>query len=120
MWPPVSIAFLGASCTCALANLRGKKDDSYNYLFGWGIPAGMIWTRVAGCSGRGAAFGAFIGLAAVYCKKADLHDFVITNISPTEMPGREIGHSGMYGGDNWGDYRIPGVEWKDPGRKPWN
>src|ERR1700709_2106812 len=35
--PAASIAFLGASITCALAGIRGKKDDPYNHTNGRGL-----------------------------------------------------------------------------------
>lgn len=66
------------------------------------------------CSGHGAAAGFGSAMAGFMFKKAHQEDWVLI---PDHIEG-----SGAYGGaggfDNWGDLRIPGIIWEDPGRRP--
>lgn len=114
--PVMSIAFLGASITCALANIRGKKDDCWNHMLGWGIPAGFVLNHVCKSSFHGAAYGFLIALAAGGFKVADRNDVILMDNRPHDA---RVIVGGTFAGDNWGDLRF-GVGYKDPGRRPNN
>jgi len=118
--PVMSVAFLGSSITCALAKLRGNKDDPWNHFFGWGIITGLICSRkvphVLPHSGHAAGYGLYAAIAAFILKKGDLEDFNFVSNRPANQ--RRV-TSGTYGGDDWGDWRF-GYGHTDPGRRPNN
>jgi hypothetical protein len=111
--PWTTSLMLGASVACSLSNLRGKKDDSWNYFWG-GAATGLIWTKFFRCSGKGAASGFVAAVAGSLFKQAHEHDFVIL---PYHIPGATA-YYGAGAGDEWADLRIPGLIWTDPGRRP--
>jgi len=111
--PWMSTVILGSSLSCALSNMRGKKDDAWNYFWG-GAASGFIWTHHFKCSGRGAAMGLLLGFTAAMAKQAHQNDWVIV----TDHVEGNTAFTGAHGHENWGDLRIPGLIWDDPGRRP--
>lgn len=115
-WAPMSIAFAGAGLTCALANIRGQKDDAWNHMIGWGLITGLVSNMKWGSSGSATYHGLLAAVAAGLFKKGDEHDFIF--VSNRHNSQRTV-HTGTYGGDDWGDLRF-GMGYKDPGRRPNN
>ena len=113
--PLTSTLILGSTLSCILSRLRGNKDDSLNYFYGF-LPSGLIWTAVLRSSGRGAGMGLLFAVAAFFAKQHDIND---ANFATRAPAGRDI-LSGVYGGYNWGDLRwtAPMFEVRDPGRRP--
>lgn len=112
--PAASIAFLGASTSCALANFRGKKDDPWNHMLSWGPAIGLVLTRTFQCSARGFAAGLFGGLFAGFAKLCDTEDYVFLAARPVAQKKFSCG---PYGGDDWGDMRFGYQKYEDPGRR---
>ena len=127
----MSAAILSSSVACAVANLRGKKDDNYNYMIG-GLSTSAVWT--ATCkdiddfshilmnfllslvknSLKGVGMGVVFAIGGICIKETMKNDWTIwTDHIESD---RDIG--GSSGFRDWGDIRIPGGKFTDPGRRP--
>jgi hypothetical protein len=113
--PVMGICFLSSSISCALANLRGKKDDPWNHILSWGPVTGLVLTKILKNSGYGFGYGLIVGLFAGALKIADNMDYVIIDTRGHHQR-KEVG--GALGGDDWGDMRFWKGRYEDPGRRP--
>ncbi|CAG2173080.1 unnamed protein product [Oppiella nova] len=113
---------LYAAITCCVANLRGKRHDSwehpFNHMIG-GASVGLIWGYKFRSTGVGAAVAAAGALAGVLNLRANTSTKNFPNgwqiLFPKDIEDLRI-ENGTLGGRNYGDLRM---SWKiaDPGRK---
>ena len=113
--PFTSTLVLGSAMSCIISRLRGNKDDSFNYFFGF-LTTAPIWTAVNRNSGTGTAVAVAFALMAVALK---IHDQRDANVAQFPPDGRSY-TSGSFGGVNAGDLRwlTPSLIYRDPGRRP--
>ena len=64
---------------------------------------------------KGALLGFAFGCAASILKKSHMSDWTLY---PEQAMFGSVIRNGPFGGDHWGDMRIPWLTWEDPGRRP--
>jgi len=111
--PLLSAFVLGSSVSCAVANLRGQRDDNYNYIIG-GFSTSAVWTAYYKSSLKGVGAGTIFALLGAGLKEVMKSDFVLW----PELISTDVKVAGSSGFRDWGDVRIPGANWVDPGRRP--
>jgi hypothetical protein len=112
--PLVGAVALGSSVACTLSNLRGQKDDNYNYFWG-GMASGLVWALRFNAS-----TGLFMGCLSAAAASLVKHGHKVENdwvMMPTGSPNH-ANRYGSWGGRDLGDFRTKAWSYEDPGRRP--